>query len=720
MKQPWYQTARRWIQMNITADICTDAQLDHWREQWRSKPYQGLLINCISDTRFCQCAQKYAKPAENLGDQDIFDLYVRAARQDGLAVGARFDMQYASQEYLDVYPQWFERNKDGSFVLNNRLGLKLAATCINGPYYHQVIPQVIEEIFTKYKIDAITDNSWKANRKNLICYCDNCKTRFKADTGLELPEAVDWDDPVYRRWVQWSYTLRVQLWDRLDACARRAGGPDCIWAGMYHSDPMNRLNEFIDFHEISKRLRFLFLDHQCRDKNNGTDMEQNSMNGSMLHLLSSDDLLITQCTNHYVRYPQKGWFRLSAAPKTETLMWEQEGLLGGMAPMTHFTGTRTFDQRRFEISGDYLKWHQAHEAYWTGRTELADAAVVWSQENGDFYGRGSWARAIMPWEGYRHALTRGRIPFLPINARDIQKHGSRVRTLVLPDLAVLDDAQSQAVIDYLEKGGNLVLTGKSALLDGQGEPWRENASGSRLWDYLGLARVGQVGYHPELLGPDETHCQTYLHILDGSHPVFEGFEKTQVVTFGGILQKVVSNGALKQIAGWIPGIPITPNEYSYPKQICDEVGTVFAGVLPSGSRVVYLAGDVDRLYAANELPDHARLLQNAVNWTLADQRLIRVTGPGYVDVKVYRQKERMIVHLSNITGSNTRFGYADEFLPVGPLQVTLACAADKDLAVTAHVCGETLPYVQTQDGIAFTIERLTTHEMVVAEPRGRA
>ncbi|MGI5899148.1 MAG: alpha-amylase family protein [Christensenellales bacterium] len=711
MKLPWYKTARRWIQMNITADICTDNQLENWRKQWSSLPYQGLLINCCSDTRFCQCGVDYVKPAENLGDQDIFGLYAAAAKEDGLAVAARFDMQYANQDYIEAYPQWFQRDKQGGYVLKESLGL--AATCINGPYYSQVMPSVIEEIIRKYSVDAITDNSWKANYKTFVCYCENCKARFKKDTGLDLPEAVDWNDRVYRKWVQWGYTLRVELWDRLAERAKQAGGEDCIWAGMYHSDPMNRLNEFIDFHEISKRLRFLFLDHQCRDIKNGMDMEQNSMNGSMLHLLSHEDLLITQCTNHYVRYPQRGWFRLTAAPPVETLMWEQEGLMGGMAPMTHFTGTMTYDSRRFEISGDYLKWHESKEEYFKNRSELADVAVLWNQENGDYYGRDNTARAIWPWEGYRHALTKGRMPYLPINSHDIKKYGHRVKTLVMPELAVLSENEIDDVIAYLEKGGNLVLTGKSGLLGELGDPYRENAAGSRLWDYLGLSRSGEVGYSTELLGEDLEHCQSYFRITRSDHPVFAGFEKAQVVAFGGVLQQVKSTGALKMIADWIPGIPITPNEYSYPKQFCPDVGTVFAGTLKSGARVVYLAGDIDRLYAKNDLPDHAMLLQNAVRWTLNDDLMIRISGTGYISTKAYRQGNSMIIHMNNITGSNVRFGYADEFIPVGPLVVDVAYPAGDKTTVTGHVDCGSLPYEKKGSGISFTVDKLKTHEMIV-------
>ena len=35
--------------------------------------------------------------------------------------------------------------------------------------------------------------------------------KFLADTGLQVPRAVDWDDPVWRRWIAWRYQRDHEL-----------------------------------------------------------------------------------------------------------------------------------------------------------------------------------------------------------------------------------------------------------------------------------------------------------------------------------------------------------------------------------------------------------------------------------------------------------------------------------------------------------------------------
>lgn len=99
MGKKWYQTARRWIQINITEDACQDRHLDEWREHWRSGLYDGAIINCGSFIRYYQSQYDYQMPAKGLGEQDVFGDYVKALQEDGLAVVGRMDLEYIDVAY---------------------------------------------------------------------------------------------------------------------------------------------------------------------------------------------------------------------------------------------------------------------------------------------------------------------------------------------------------------------------------------------------------------------------------------------------------------------------------------------------------------------------------------------------------------------------------------------------------------------------------------------
>jgi len=66
-------------------------------------------------------------------------------------------------------------------------------------------------------------------------------------------------------------------------------------------------------------------------------------------------------------------------------------------------------------------------------------------------------------------------------------------------------------------------------------------------------------------------------------------------------------------------------------------------------RVVYFPWDIDRVYWEVMADDHGRLLRNAIDWALDEERPVTVTGPGVLDVTLWKQKNSMTVHLVNLT-----------------------------------------------------------------------
>ncbi len=728
-KKNWKAHVRRWMQINMTEEICTDDHLEEWRRVWKSAPYEGVILNCIGAVRYTPCGEGFVSPAKGLKDQDIFGRFADAARADGLVIAARFDLQDIMATHLDTHPEWFRRNKNGEVRIAP--DTQTAATCVNSSYYTDVIPKLLTEITETYGPEIITDNSWRGGRKSDICYCENCRKKFKEDTGLDLPGAPDYKDPDYREWIRWSYGCRNEIWKRFSEVVAKAGDGNTVWSGMLHADPMDRISELTDFSALCKDADVLVIDHQSRDMVNGMDMEQNAMNGSMFRLMAKEDAVIVEIAAHYPRLSFPHWYRLSSSVPAETLMWEMEAIAGGMMPAPHYMGTSTWDARRYEISKELLYWHEKNQDLLENRREIADAAVVWSQENGDFYGRGDYhtlrgATAIAPWEGYRHAMTRGRVPFLPLNAHDIDRHGSRVKTLVLPELACISEEDAKAIGRFLDRGGNLVLTGKSLQLDEYGEPWAEHTGGKALLDRLGLTFTGtQLGApfdNPRYFGK-EGH--SYLMRQSDDEVLFDGLTESRVIAFGGALQEVFSTGPLACAASMIPGIPLSPCEFSYPDpaQITskDNPPAILYGTLPEGGRVVYFAADLDRCYGRDEFPDHAKMLQNAVRWTLSDQLQIQVFGPGYVDVKTYEQEtasggRRLLVHLVNLTGSNTKAGLSEEFLPVGPLQLQLPqVSVDAVQSVRGTVRPDMVTVSSEGEALSIGISVLTDHELLVID-----
>lgn len=700
---PWYKTTYRWTQTNFTEDDPVKADIEFWRQYWRRTKTQGVIVNCGGIVAYYPSNLKLQYRAQFLGDQDFYKRVSDAAHEEGIVVVARMDINRATKDFFDAHPDWFCRNKDGSPIMSNDRYF----SCINSDYYKVFIPQVLEEIIERYHPAGFADNSWKGLGRNTICYCENCKTKFKASRGHNLPEKVSWNDPVYREWIRWGYECRMENWDLFNEVTKRAGGENCLWFGMINADPAS--GSFNDLKAILSRSKMIFNDQQGRE-NSG--FEENSVNGTLLRLASEEQVLAPESMANYVRSTRT--FRLSANPKEETQLWMITGISGGISPWSHHVGGGQNDRRQFETPVKIFQWHAENEQYLYNRTDLANVAVVWSQTNADFYGQDQVReRVSLPWKGFCMALSRYRIPFLPVNVQDIGKYAHRINTLILPDIAVMTDHEIDVVCDFINKGGNIIVTGKTATLDWDGQP----SSNDKLWRLLGLTRTGitkgAIGSVNAGWEAAEAHSYFRLPKTD-RHEILNGFENTDLLPFGGGLQVVNSTGNLKPILSYIPPFPIYPPEFSWIREEEPDTHPIFAGILPGGGRVVYFAGDIDRCYGRALLPDHGVLLANAVKWATNGVLPLTLEGPGQIDCKIYGQDHRLIVHLSNLTGSN-REGFLDEFIPVGPYTLTLDAQSVKPKKAFMTVQNREAPMKLKDGKIIISIDQITDFEMLVIE-----
>jgi hypothetical protein len=699
---PWYKTTYRWAQTNFTEDDPVKADLEFWRQQWRRTKTQGVIVNCGGIVAYYPSKFDLQYRAKSLGNQDFFKRVSDMAREEGIVVVARMDINRATKEFYEAHPDWFCRRKNGEPILSNDRYF----SCVNSDYYKVFIPQVLEEIIEKYHPVGFTDNSWKGLERNTICYCDDCKAKFKAERGMNLPEAVSWDDPIYREWVRWGYECRLANWDLFNEVARKAGGDDCLWFGMVHADPAS--GTFADLKAILSRSQMVFCDHQGRES---SGFEQNSVNGTLLRLASDEQVLAPESMANYVRGNRT--FRLASNPKEETQLWMLSGMAGGISPWFHHIGGSQNDSRQFETPVPVFQWHADNEQYLYNRTDLANVGVIWSQSNADFYGRNEVREKVsLPWKGFCQALSRYRIPFLPINAQDIGRYASRIETLILPDIAVMSDKEIDAVCDFVSKGGNIIVTGNTATLDEDGQP----SGNDRLWQLLGLSRTGKVkgAIGPTSSSWEVSTAHNYFRLPKERHEILAGFENADMLPFGGAIQMVNSSGNLKPVFSYIPPFPIYPPEFSWIREEEPDTYPLLAGTLPGGGRAVYFAGDVDRCYGRALLPDHGRLLANAVRWASNGTLPLSLEGPGHIDCKLYRQDDRLIVHLTNLTGTN-RTGYVDEFIPVGPFTLTLDAQGLKPGNAFMAVQEKKAPMKIRGGKLTVSIDRITDFEMMIIE-----
>ncbi len=703
---PWYRRLHRFGQTNLTEDDPVKCDLEFWKKYWKAAKIQGLIINCGGIVAYYPSKFPLQYHAALLGENDLFGEFNKAAREAGLVVIARMDINCATKEFYDRHPGWFARDKNGEPVMTQGRYV----SCVNSGYYKEYIPAVLEEIIEKYHPDGFADNSWKGLGRNTICYCENCKKKFKEDYGLDLPVQVSFDDPVYRTWIKWSYECRSENWDLFNETTKKAGGKDCLWCGMINGDPFSSVGSFTDVKALCERSSIIFSDHQSRDTLNG--FEQNSVNGALLRMAGEENLIVLESMAHYFKGNRT--FRLTAMPTKEITAWMQTGIAGGISPWYHYIGGSTNDRRQFKACLPTLTWHEKNEKYICNRKNLANVAIVWSQKNVDFYGRDDYVeKTAYPWAGFCRALSKAGIPFLPIHAEDINKYADRIETLILPETAILTDIQQNSVCDYLKQGKNLIITGITATLDEEGEHFTD----SPVYRLLGLKHTGKtIGAFGKQDGNwmnQEAH--NYFRLPKVRHDIWEGFEETDIIPFGGGIRIMESKGILRPVCSYIPSFPIYPPEFSWIREEREDIAPIYAGTLDTGSRVVYFAGDVDRCYGKERIPDHGELLANSIRWVSKDTVPVSVKAPGHINVNFYKQENTYIIHLVNLSGCNGPVGTCEETLPVGPVIVTFHSDYTGDLKAQLTVAGKIVTLMGEEEKKSFIIEALDEHEMIVIE-----
>ncbi len=128
-----------------------------------------------------------------MNGRDLYGDLTRAAHADGLIVFARMDCGSAFEPFYKAHPDWFAVNAAGepyrSGGVRSGGGRRsvLYTTCINGPYYDTYIPSILREIIAHEKPDGFTDNHWAGQGRESMCYCGNCKSKFRQFSGKELP-----------------------------------------------------------------------------------------------------------------------------------------------------------------------------------------------------------------------------------------------------------------------------------------------------------------------------------------------------------------------------------------------------------------------------------------------------------------------------------------------------------------------------------------------------
>ncbi len=715
---PWYRRVTRWGQINITLDTANNFDIAWWRSFWKKTHTQGIVLNAGGIYAYYPTKITNHYKAPLLGDNDLFGDLCKAAHEDGLVVFARMDSGSCVEQYYNVRPDWFAIDAEGKPY---RSGDRYI-TCVNSPYYKEHLPAVLTEIVTTYHPEGVTDNSWAGLGLRQPCFCENCRKEFRDKTGKDIPRSTDWNDPVFREWIDWNYKRRAAIWEFFTKTTKAAGGPDCTWAGMVSGQVISS-GDFRDLKDLCDRADIMMLDHQSRRDNAG--FQQNAEAGKYIHGMLGWDKIAPESMRIYSP-------RLTSQTPQEAEMWMIEGFAGGIAPWWHTVSGYHEDRRRYDTVPPVYNWHKNNEVYLFNRKPVASVGVLWSQGNTTWFGRNDTSNTVdLPWRGIIQSLVRARIPFIPVHADHIDREAANLKTLILPNYGAMTDEHVASVKRFVDGGGNLFATGESSLYNQYGDRRSDYALGDIFGAHAIQRQSAQTAESPR--GAAGSSYHTHLRLtpelgrnVDGPkngkepdvtgerHPVFKGFDKTDILPFGGMLEAVKVDSGAQVLMTFIPVCPTMPPEDAWMRVKKTDIQGLIVNTIAAGSRIAFMPADIDRQFARNNYPDHGNLLANIIRWVSKDEIPLVVEGAGLVDCNLYQQPGRMILHITNLISAGTWRGPIDEYIPIGPISVRVKLPKDvagKNLKML--VSGQkSVPSVRN-GWSEFKVSSILNHEVIV-------
>jgi hypothetical protein len=381
-------------------------------------------------------------------------------------------------------------------------------------------------------------------------------------------------------------------------------------------------------------------------------------------------------------------------------MWLSETSASGMIPYWHLIGGEKGmgeDRRELKTPQEYFAWTARHDPHFVNKRTIANVGVVIGQSTHLFYKTPHNAKMEQFLNGMYYALIEGRFlfDFVHEDTMDLERL-SKYSALVLPNVAILSDAQCEQLRAYVKAGGSLLATFETSLYDGN----------NKARDNFGLADIFEIQKTGEVIA---TNGNAYYARIERKHAIVEGFADTNWLP--GAEYRVPIAPVDNPVLTVVPGFPAYPPELAYPPTPNTNLPAVVLRE-KGASRLAYISGDIERSMWVSGNTDLSQLLQNTVKWILKEDQPVAIQGPGLIETFAYETEPGFALHVLNYTNPNVHRGTIRAFYPIGPQSVRFEIPEGRIVSRVQLLKAETdIPFKRVKGGIEFTIPSVTEYEV---------
>lgn len=482
-------------------EFLSKVDVDEYVMALKSADVQAAMVKARPHTGLSYYPTKLGRMHKGLKGYDYFGEMVKKCHENGIAVIAYFSQIFDNLAY-EEHPSWRLVTAEGKNMREYRNGKdfktgRYGILCPNNLQYRKYVEDCLTEMNTLYDFEGMfLDMTFFPE----VCYCDSCREKYKARTGKELPRRVDWKN---KDWLEYVY-IRDE-W--MAEYARFA--TECV----------KKIKPQVTVEHQFSRITGSWIDGSSEMLTEAVDYSGGDYYGGFLQQTFINKYYKNVSPNlPFVYHTSRCDPELVYHTTTKT---EEELLLHAITALVHNGAFLLVDAINPDGSIVPEVYHgimknvfaktKPYEKYVSGK--LRHNAAVWFASHAKYDPNEAECEMMdkIFWPGYymeapvsaASVLRENNVAFEVIGTKNIADEQADV--MILSHVAAIRDDEMDAIEKYLERGGNLYVSGPVGC--------------ERLQKLLGLKVTGKT-----------EHGFTYMSPTQEGMDILEGFSEIAPLT----------------------------------------------------------------------------------------------------------------------------------------------------------------------------------------------
>lgn len=627
-----------------------------------------------------------------LKKRDLLKEYCDAYEEFGGNAIVYFNVHWLAESLCRLKPNWYQRDSSGKKIL---IGYGSGGiSCVNSPFREWAL-NIIRDI-GRYNIKGIFLDGPFFDLRG--CYCESCQSKFKKIYKFSLtPENLK-DKRNLRKFLEFKQQSITEFVRDARAILKSVNPGALIYINSPQVGPNldGRNNRLTIAYQDALLAEGGFLYSDLRK----TPIWKPGLTAKLLETQAEGKPYIVAIAGRL-----GPWSRY-LLPHAETWLTYAEAIANGANIWYGIYDSNRNDERMKTVK-EINEFLSSNSEVLTKTVSIAKIALVWSYKTANYYqtsieftdftGETKAIKselkndALRSFYGWYEVLSRSHRLFDVIDDYFLEKQDlSKYELVILPNIACMGNKEADKIKEYVAKGGHIIATFDTSLYDENG-CLRENLA---LKDLLGVKEVRGIEKLP------------HDHIAVEKSDYTKGIDQP-LIPVPHLYLQIIPSDNVRSIMKFREKQPSRycelPPETTYPFIVENKVGNGIA---------VFFTGNIDTVYDAYRLPEHFKIMANAID-LLSKREIFIDDSLTSLDLNVRKKGNKYIIHLINYTSYSGR--PISNVVALENINLSLHIGSDRINTVRSLKNEDNVKFDYKDGYLNITVPKIQEYEILVAE-----